>query len=109
MTVYDMPRVLDPFSNPSAEELAEYRDWTCEICGMERGVQRHHALFRRDIRFPQLDCALNYQLVGVICHMSGCADTRANRLEFYEKQCERYGKDVVDGWIDSLPMHDKSL
>ena len=37
------------------------------------------------------------------------ADARTNRLEFYQKQCDRYGEDVVDGWIESLPMKDKNI
>ena len=109
MTVSITPRTLDPFSDCDAETLAEYRGWVCEICGKERGTQRHHALFRRDRRFQELDAAINYQLVCPSCHMSGEADSRVNRMAFYQVQCERYGKSVVDGWIASLPMKEKDL
>lgn len=110
VTVYIEAKVLDPFGNPGAEELAEARGWVCEVCGKRRGTQRHHALFRTDRRFPMLDVAINYQLVCPVCHTeTGEADSRQNRLTFYEKQCERYGKGVVDGWIDSLPMLNKDL
>ena len=102
-------QALDPFSDLSAYELAEALNWKCEICTVGRGTQRHHAIFRRDRRFPMLNCVINYQLVCPCCHMAGAADTRGNRLRHYQAQCDRYGKERVDGWIESLPMIDKTL
>lgn len=105
MTVYDTHRKRDPFADIGAQDFAEYRKWKCEADGegcLGLGSQRHHALIRRDRRFPWLNVLINYQLVCRVCHTeTGYADSKENRDRFYEIQCERYGKDVVDNWIDN--------
>jgi len=112
VTVYVTPRVLNPFSNPDITEFLRLRP-DCEVKGEQcqgRASQRHHALFRRDKRFPQLDCAMNYQAACENCHTgTGEADSYENKMRFYQIQCDRYGKERVDGWIESLPLKDKRL
>lgn len=112
MTVSIRSKTLNPFSNPDIRTFLEYRP-VCEVKGYKcqgRASQRHHALFRRDKRFPQLDCVINYQATCENCHTgTGEADSTENKMRFYELQCDRYGKDVVDGWIASLPLKDKTL
>jgi hypothetical protein len=47
---------------------------------------------------------LNYECLCHYCHMMGYGDTLGHRRSFYIKQVERYGYDVVMGWLDSLPL-----
>jgi len=103
--VYDTNRTRDPFKDISATELAEMRGYVCEICNKRRGTQRHHGLVRRNKRYKkQLDVLINYQLACHTCHTETCeADSKENHINFYRIQCNRYGKEVVDNWIKSLP------
>ena len=84
----------------------------CEVEGRKctrKTEQRHHGLFRRSKRFPELNVLINYQATCANCHTgTGEADAYENKVRFYEMQKERYG-DLVDEWIDGLPMKDKRL
>ena len=107
MTVYDTNRKRNLFADISAEELAELRHYKCEAKGnncVNHGTQRHHGLIRRSKRFvKQLDVLINYQLVCYVCHVeTGYADSEENHINFYQRQCDRYGKQLVDDWVDSL-------
>ena len=112
MSVYTMPRALDPFSDVDIQEFLRLRR-NCEVKGSKcqgRASQRHHALFRRDKRFPQLNVAMNYQATCEHCHTgTGEADATDNKYRFYEIQCNRYGAERVDGWIESLPLKNKTF
>jgi hypothetical protein len=112
MSVWIETKTADPFSDINIRDFLRLRP-RCEVRGgkcLGRASQRHHALFGRDRRFPQLDVLINYQAVCENCHTgTGEADYRANKTAFYARQCERYGKAVVDGWIESLPLKDKSF
>lgn len=112
MSVYITPRQINPFADVDIEEFIRLRP-RCEVRGsrcLGRASQRHHALFRRDKRYPQLDCGMNYQAVCENCHTgTGEADSTENKYTFYDVQCARYGKETVDGWIDSLDMKCKDF
>ena len=94
----------DPEKDIGAQDFAELRKWRCEVKGPKcvgLGTQRHHGLIRRSIRKPERDALINYQLVCYVCHtQTGYADSKENHDKFYEKQCERYGKDFIDRWIE---------
>jgi hypothetical protein len=93
-------------SDIDAYSLAVKRGWACENCG-RTGCERHHGLFRKDKRYPELDDELNYALVCHRCHTRGICDSKEFRQAFYRRQCERYGREVVDAWVASLPLKEK--
>src|SRR3990172_8381864 len=104
MTVYIQPRVLNPFRDVSAEELAEYRGWACENCGHGVGddPERNHCIVPDRKRYhQQVSIALNYELVCHWCHQREDVHTFQHRVEFKRKQEERYGAEVVAGWLRS--------
>lgn len=107
MSVYDR-KIYDPLKDIGTEELAELRKYRCEVRGdgcIGRGTQRHHGLIRRSIRKPELDALINYQLTCYVCHtQTGYADSKANHDRFYQMQCDRYGKEFVDRWIEEREM-----
>lgn len=98
----------DPEKDIDAEALAELRGYRCEVRGPKcagRGTQRHHGLIRRRLRSPERDALINYQLACYVCHtQTGFADSKENHESFYQMQCERYGKDFVDRWIEEREM-----
>lgn len=112
MTVYETPSILNPVQDVDIQEFLRLRP-RCEVRGYKcfgRASQRHHALFRRDKRYPELNVAMNYQAVCEHCHTgTGEADATENRYSFYQMQCDRYGKNVVDGWIEGLPLKVKDF
>lgn len=103
MTVYTR-KVYVPEKDISLYDFLELRHYKCEVrgphCAMV-GSQRHHGLIRRSKRNPELDALINYQCTCYVCHTeTGHADSRENHDKFYELQCERYGKGIVDRWIE---------
>jgi len=107
MTVYEHKK-RDLYADIGAQDFAELRKWKCEAKGpncLGLGSQRHHGLIRRDKRKSKwLDVLINYQLVCRFCHTdSGYADSEENHINFYQLQCDRYGEDEVEAWIESLP------
>ena len=74
----------------------------CEYCHSRPATDRHHALERRQKRYPELDNEVNIESVCHACHMSGILDTSEHALSFALKQIKR-GFDVC-GWYDSLPL-----
>ncbi len=90
-------------SDIDAYSLAVKRGWACENCG-RTGNERHHGLFRRDVRYPELNDELNYALACSTCHTSGVCDSKAFRRRFYAAQCRRFGQDAVDAWVAGLPL-----
>ena len=106
MTVYEHKK-RDLYADISAEDLAELRKYRCEAGGpncIGIGTQRHHGMIRRGKSAKWLNVLLNYQLVCYVCHTeTGYADSAENHIAFYNLQSDRYGEDVVESWIDSLP------
>ena len=109
MAVYRTPGQIDPFSNPTAYDLADARGWLCECgCGEHvnnyGGPERNHAIVPDRKRYhTQVSCAWNYQLVAKDHHEG--EHTLPNRLKFYRVQCNRYGKTTIDGALEQLPIH----
>ena len=83
----------------------EARGPMCEICGERPAEHRHHALYGRAKRYPELNDERNIQIVCVVCHLyTGAADTWDNRMNFWLVQCDRYGKADMIAWHEGLPM-----
>jgi len=86
-------------------ELREKRKThICEWCHLRECTQRHHALIRRDKRFPELDDEKNLILVCPHCHMSGEVDSKEARKIFWTRLCERYTEFAMLDWLESLPL-----
>lgn len=112
MSVYR--RTYDPLRDISALDLADLRKWICENCGLHcagrGGPERNHCIYPdRKFYHQKVSVLVNYELVCHICHQRGDVHTRAHRLEFLQKQKDRYGAALVDGWIDSLGLKDSSI
>ena len=76
---------------------------TCEICRVRPAIHRHHALYRRAKRYPELDSEENIMIVCEQCHLyDGTADSYENKVKFWHQQCERYGHDHMISWHQSL-------
>lgn len=77
----------------------------CGVCHKKPGTDRHHCLYRRDVRFKKwLDVEENLEWVCHSCHMQGLADTYEHRKEFWRRQIKRYGRKRMERWRDSLPF-----
>ena len=89
----------------TALELIKERGFYCEVEGCNRlGEEAHHCLYRRDKHVKKvLEEKYNFQLVCHECHANGAADSYENRVYFWNKQCERYGKDVMLDWHSRVP------
>ena len=112
-----MKKQLSPLSDIRAKDLAELRGWKCEgslifpdhVCfDMKQGFHRQHAMYHFDKNVPELNCLMNYLLLRACCNVSREFENYEARHRFYEMKKERYG-DLVDEWIDGLPMKDKRL
>jgi hypothetical protein len=89
----------------SVMELREKRRVNlCEWCNERVACQRHHALIRRDCRFPELDDEKNLILVCEACHYIGVVDSKDARRVFWTKLCNRYGEFAMLDWLESLPL-----
>ena len=78
------------------------------MCGVRPAVHRHHALYRRDKRYPELNTEENVQIVCETCHLyEGTPDNHDNKVAFWHKQCERYGRQHMIAWHNELPLRVK--
>lgn len=85
--------------------LIAERGYYCEVDGCNRlGQEAHHCLYRRDKNVKDvLEQKYNLQLVCHECHANGDADSFENRLSFWNKQCQRYGKETMLNWHNNVP------
>lgn len=84
------------------EQLRRERGVLCEWCNLYPWTEKHHAILRRDKRFPELDSPINFMVVCHHCHMSGEVDTWEAQRLFYFLQRARGFK--VDEWLAALPI-----
>jgi hypothetical protein len=104
-----MSAIIYSVRTPTAERLAKERGELCEVEGCYNlGEEAHHVFYGRrrgKHAVPELDVDENFQLVCEDCHKySGKATSYENRLQFWEKQCERYGRQHMVLWHLSLPI-----
>lgn len=86
----------------------------CMCCGniMPREkLQRHHTFFKRTKNKrakESVDDERNITLVCARCHSTdgttGLANSRDYKLRAWIKQCERYGRDSMIEWYNSVPL-----
>ncbi len=94
------------YMTQTAKMLAKERGNICECCWVRRANEAHHCLYRRDkhVTSGVLEEKYNLQLVCYQCHyVTGKADSYANRVRFWQKQCERYGREVMLAWHSRVP------
>ena len=109
MTVYITPKILNPFMKITTRELAEHFNFKCQ-CGCGQSVYRNngvpeanHCMIHDRKRYhTQITIPMNLELVSSYCHQLEKVHTTEHRLMFYEKQCNKYNKNRVDGWLKSL-------
>jgi hypothetical protein len=89
----------------SVLELRAKRGHLCEWCHKREGVERHHCLIHDSVRFhEELTVEENLMLACSYCHTGICVLNGFDvRVEFWKRQCERYGPDHMLDWLDSLP------
>jgi len=93
----------------TALQLIDERGFWCEVDGCNNlGQEAHHCLYRRDRHIKGLlEERYNLQLVCHECHANGNADSYENKLSFWHKQCERYGKETMVTWHNKIPYKAK--
>lgn len=94
-------------ATPTARRLIQVRGAVCEVDGCLRlATEAHHCLFgrRKGKRHPvsEFDMDENLQLVCEECHAAK-AKSHENKVSFWERQCERYGKEHMLEWLENLP------
>ena len=87
-------------------EVFEERGGRCEICGTDKNLDApHHAIIRRSKPYKKwLDVKFNLILVCREHHEHSDAD----RARAWKVNRERYGRDAMISWLDSVPMIEKS-
>ena len=85
---------------PTARRLIKERGGICEVEGCyNNAVEAHHCLYGRKKGHPELDMDENLQLVCYACHYpTGKAKSFENKLNFWFRQCERYGHKHMVEW-----------
>lgn len=84
------------------DSLLQKRGILCEWCQALPWTQKHHAILRRDNRFPELDVEENYMCVCARCHDNGEIDSNKASITFYFVQIAR-GYDMAN-WLLNLPL-----
>ena len=85
------------------------RGSVCEVEGcLNLATEAHHVFYNRrrgKHAVPELDVDENFELVCHSCHsITGKATSYENRVQFWEKQCERYGREYMRRWHEELPI-----
>lgn len=96
----------------TANRLIATRGYYCEVSGCNNlATEAHHCLYNRKRGkkpMKELDMDENLQLVCEDCHyVTGKASSAENKLDFWNAQCERYGRRHMLAWHSSLPMKSK--
>jgi hypothetical protein len=87
-------------------ELRQKRGYMCEWCRERGGTERHHCLIHDTTRFhEELTVEENLMLACSYCHTGICVLNGFDvRVWFWGKQCERYGVDHMEDWVNGLPV-----
>lgn len=90
----------------TARELIKERGCICECCHEREGTEAHHCLYRRDrkVKNGSLEEKYNLQLVCQDCHhKTGKADSHENKIAFWHRQVNRYGRVAMEMWHARVP------
>jgi len=100
---------------PTARRLMKERGISqCEVQGCNNPAEEaHHCLYGKKggkHPVPELNMDENLQLVCRICHKhSGRARSHENKVYFWNVQCDRYGREHMIKWHDSLSLKVKEM
>ncbi len=89
------------------KRLLVERGSICERCRIRDVADLHHSLISKMKGKPELNVEYNAELVCKECHAN--IGGYNERLEFWHKQCARYGTDVMREWYDNLSLLAKEL
>ncbi len=94
---------------PTALRLIKERGSTCEVEGCYNlAMEAHHCLYGRKKGHPELDMDENFCLVCEKCHgVTGKAKSFKHKLYFWQVQCDRYTKERMLAWHDSVRLKEK--
>lgn len=88
------------------DRLIRERGKFCERCG-EEAMDLHHGIEGRMKKKPELNVEENGELLCRDCHANpGGYD---ERVQFWNRQCERYGYDHMRTWHDGLNLKVKEM
>ena len=82
--------------------LIDERGSLCERCRINNATDLHHSLIGRMKRKPELNVEYNAELLCKECHAN--KGNYIQRYRFWQKQCRRYGEEVMREWYDNLPL-----
>ena len=93
----------------TAKRLIKERGPVCEVEGCYNlATEAHHVFYGRrrgKHAVPELDVDENFMLVCEECHgVTGKATSYEVRLQFWQRQCERYGHEHMVNWHAGLPI-----
>jgi hypothetical protein len=86
--------------------MTERNIYTCQVDGCNNPAEEaHHCLYGKKKGVSELNDYENLQLVCRSCHKhTGKALTYKNRLKFWHRACEFYGKKHMVKWHENLPL-----
>lgn len=78
----------------------------CVVCGRPVGLgfDLHHWLVRRGHLPKRKQSCIHHRFNVVIVHPECHQEADGRKDEIREQQIARYGEDVIQGWLDSLPL-----
>jgi hypothetical protein len=80
----------------------------CEWCHKNVATDGHHMLIHRMAGVKQLDLPENICWLCHDCHMNdGRVNSYEMRVDFWETQCNRLGKNIMEKWLADLPIKSK--
>jgi hypothetical protein len=85
----------------------EQKQWVefCEYCGIRAATDGHHCLIHRMKKFKELGLPQNIMWVCNQCHLhNGELNSWEFRVRFWDTQCDRYGKETMVEWLNTLPL-----
>ena len=82
--------------------LIDERGSLCERCRINNATDLHHSLIGRMKRKPELNVEYNAELLCKECHAN--KGNYLQRYRFWQKQCQRYGEEVMREWYDGLSL-----
>ncbi len=89
-------------------EIIKKRGYRCEVCDSTDNLQLNHFLFGRRVikgkRMKELDDERNFRVECARCHMEKRRATHEDKVDFWRLQCQRYGRENMIQWLQSIPI-----
>ena len=87
-------------------ELTEERGFHCEYTGKRlAGFHLHHGIIGDKVRLKEvLFCKENLFIVDPDINTSRVLDNQKQREAFWILNCERYGSEIMDNWLERVNL-----